>query len=1285
MTQKLRPWISDSLPNFIVADHPQFKTFIEAYYDYLEQHDSDQQLPNAGGIISNITDYRDVDLTEEMFYSFFENEFIPFSLRNTSIDRNIFLKKIRDVYLAKGTQKSYQLFFRLLFQEEIDIFESRDNILELSEGNYVGFPTATFQVTGFVDRLSDLDFTLARIEQDTDSDGIREILANSLSGTLIGGTTNNPIISVQLDREIGTFADGAPVIIQEQSFIIRDVLDESVFIEVQPQLAISTIDIVDGGSGYLPGDEIEIRALNSNRRYTVFVTSVETGKVDGVYVRDRGEHYKVGDRILFATQNLGQGQGGEARVTAVDRHGRITQIDGNDVRTGLNNTGYPADTFESAKVPINIGGVYREIPQATFVLVPRTSTEQEGRGAIITPYSDSIGKIQVLDIRERGYFSDSDDIETRVPMNVVLESPSEFVRGETVSFQYFDPTDPAFEADSEILELTWTYNSDAFEQPTDPEVSAIDIPVGFNFEDDSDLFVWERVSVDLFDLTRATAQTFGNAFRDATTISDDSDLVRFDSDSIAITQDSEGQFQVRIDNKQISSLDSFHFDRLNGPRIKQRVDAIPGLSFNWRLIPADPKQGFPEVLGRWRNSGYYGVVENISTNGVSVSVRPIQIRPFPADSDLTELSRPRFTILRLASANAVTGDITIREGLAAANIISNFRTAVLRPQIAATAAASAKTFVSEDGFLNSLSGGVIQDGLFYSNYTYVVQSDLQMSDWRVPVRTTIHPAGTQLYGEYNLNVAVTAGEATDNVGFEGSRSIFSFDASNDVFDPNDNISPLNAANAYYDANAYNIYLRSAPDGIVFSADNYINDALRVTQLESGNSWWDYEPIGLVRNENILDELDSDVADSEIRAFLYYDRVYSVDSEIPENERVYDSDSDGLYVFDSGSHRLFDSDMGDSDSDGSGNSVQRFRLTASTRRLTFVDSDVRVQNIDSEYVRSLFRRRVTSQRQESVDSDGAGRFFIGGDEKYYSIWDGTIQDLYKDGSRNNHFQGPYETYVPDDRMFMSYIPMLNAGFAAGVAALQALGRNVDADRLSQWGLADGAYYDMSDLGNVPENDPMGGLFGNPTGTFIVDQYNYLNPGWWARNTLIDKIWVPGLGIYSQTPLTEFVEIFRGVLTVSNNINRWDTSSVTTMTGAFQSSSFNAPLSWNTSNVNSMAGMFSNATNFNQDIGHLDTSSVTTMQRMFQNAIAFDNGGQDLNDWDTSNVTTMQQMFEGASNFNQDIGDWDVRNVEYTISMFENAISFNQNLDDWELDSIIDSSRMFFGATAYNNGI
>ena len=447
MTQKLTPWISDTFPNFIASDHPQFRQFIETYYDYLEKNNIQanvtprtifNDLPNAGGVINQITDFRDVDLTPDVFFQFFEKEFVPFALQSESIEKNIFLKKVRDVYLSKGTPKSFRLFFRLLFEQEIDIFEARDNILECSEGNYVGFPTATFRVTGFADTLPDLDFTLATIEQDLDSDGTTEILATVLSGLLIGGTTTTPIISLQLSENIPEFDEnGNPILVRERVLRVKDPVDDQTFIEVQPQLSLSELQIENPGSGYLVGDRVGFKGISSNRNYNLTVTRVSSGSVTGVYVRDRGEYYQVGDQILFEAENAGQGSGGGATVTEVDRHGRIMAIDNIQVRSGLFNQGYPSDTFEDARLALMSGGTYRELPRATIVQVNRDEGVPAGQGAVITPYSDTIGQIQEFDLRERGYFTDSDDIELEVPMNVVFENSTEFVSGEIVSFQVF--------------------------------------------------------------------------------------------------------------------------------------------------------------------------------------------------------------------------------------------------------------------------------------------------------------------------------------------------------------------------------------------------------------------------------------------------------------------------------------------------------------------------------------------------------------------------------------------------------------------------------------------------------------------------------------------------------------------------------------------------------------------------------------------------------------------------------------------------------------------------------
>jgi len=227
-----------------------------------------------------------------------------------------------------------------------------------------------------------------------------------------------------------------------------------------------------------------------------------------------------------------------------------------------------------------------------------------------------------------------------------------------------------------------------------------------------------------------------------------------------IVEDSDQGFKVRIYNKFINGLDDFHFNQLNN-----YVFNDSDFTFNWRNDFKNPNLGVDSEVARWVDTGYFGIVNRVSPTKKVVSLLPAVNRNFPSDSDLDGFDNVKNRILRIAAFSQARQEIIIRNNKPLSNIVAFHSRAEFEPVLSSTAI-SDRTFVNEDGFLNSLSGGVVQDNYFYSYYTYIIQSNLSIDLWRDKIKRTLHPAGMLMFAETNLN---------QNVNIRLNMSANSFD------------------------------------------------------------------------------------------------------------------------------------------------------------------------------------------------------------------------------------------------------------------------------------------------------------------------------------------------------------------------------------------------------------------------------------------------------------------------------------------------------------------------------
>lgn len=129
--EKLSTLISSQLPEFIQSDYDTFKAFLEAYYEFLEQDQNAQEL------LQNARSYSDIDKTIDSFVEYFLKQYCNDIPRDALYNKRALVKNIQDLYNSKGSEKSYKLLFRILYNKDVEFLYPSTQILKASDGKWV--------------------------------------------------------------------------------------------------------------------------------------------------------------------------------------------------------------------------------------------------------------------------------------------------------------------------------------------------------------------------------------------------------------------------------------------------------------------------------------------------------------------------------------------------------------------------------------------------------------------------------------------------------------------------------------------------------------------------------------------------------------------------------------------------------------------------------------------------------------------------------------------------------------------------------------------------------------------------------------------------------------------------------------------------------------------------------------------------------------------------------------------------------------------------------------------
>jgi hypothetical protein len=120
---KVSSIVASQLPEFVRDEYQTFVDFLKAYYEFLE---STQQDPIS---------LRDLDTTLDSFITYFKSE-LASNLPYSTVDQRFLLSRIKDLYLAKGSEASFKLLFKILFNKTIELDYPGTQMLRASDGKW---------------------------------------------------------------------------------------------------------------------------------------------------------------------------------------------------------------------------------------------------------------------------------------------------------------------------------------------------------------------------------------------------------------------------------------------------------------------------------------------------------------------------------------------------------------------------------------------------------------------------------------------------------------------------------------------------------------------------------------------------------------------------------------------------------------------------------------------------------------------------------------------------------------------------------------------------------------------------------------------------------------------------------------------------------------------------------------------------------------------------------------------------------------------------------------------
>jgi hypothetical protein len=148
MTKSITPFIQEQIPKYILEGDSLFPDFLEAYYEWLSLSG------NVQGETYKLDAINNVDESYDLFMQEFTDEYLENIPNDVVVDKTLLIKKITELYKAKGTPKAVQFLIKILHNVDSSVFLPSTEIFKASNAKWnrdmsVRFVVSSGSITSF--------------------------------------------------------------------------------------------------------------------------------------------------------------------------------------------------------------------------------------------------------------------------------------------------------------------------------------------------------------------------------------------------------------------------------------------------------------------------------------------------------------------------------------------------------------------------------------------------------------------------------------------------------------------------------------------------------------------------------------------------------------------------------------------------------------------------------------------------------------------------------------------------------------------------------------------------------------------------------------------------------------------------------------------------------------------------------------------------------------------------------------------------------------------------------